>query len=491
MRTARVWSVVFLGALAALWLGAAGCTLFHDDVLGGEPVLTTSFADVAGGAELPDDFGRGEHFEPLASLPREEGGGYVLRPGFFTLEAQSFCLHAGTRGPSRGEGYLWAPLKGPGAALIQALLRSAGHHPHIAQHDVQMLVWALESRSPIHQLSPELQHAAAELLSPEQLRQVNGSVLEDLAPQVRAQALARLPPDVRRALELQSQIHSLFISGRGTYEQVRQLAVLPALDRVEGAVRLGRWSKHPGGYYVRYLPSGYTRTRIDVYVPRPGPAARTERDGAPHILQASLQPPTPGDDPGELLLDLVEDVAMPADTGSQRLGFSGGGGESGGGGSSDSYGDDPQPLGKKPIPCDKLPSSYEFTSLDDAVREVEERLGLPEGSAYAGESVDANTGPCAKGTGYKVGKHIATDLATVMADQAHTVDLEASDLERSAASAPSQQCSKTRPPPAIAMATSHLKSTSSTLRSRSSCTSRCPARRKRMSGSTGTPTSLS
>lgn len=387
MRRVLCWRVVVWSALALLSSGGLHCALLHEEVLNsslGEPVISSSFADVAGPADLPEDFGQGKNFEPLDTLPRDAQGAYVLRPGFFTLEAHSFCLHAGTRGPSRGEGYLWAPLKGAGAPLIQALLRASGRNPSIPQRDVQLLVWAIESRSPITELSPVLQREAAELLTPQELLQVQGNILEALAPELLDVALARLPPEARDALVLSNRMRQLFISGRATYEEVRQLAVLPALDSVEGAVPRGRWSKHPGGFFIRYLPTDYTRTRVDVYVPTADP----------------------------MLLDLTEDVAMPANTASQRLGFSGGGGTSGGGGSSASYGDDDGAASaqKKPIECSALPSSYQYTNVKDALREVEKRLNLPAGSAYAAEAPDANTGPCAKGQGVKVGKHIAVRM---------------------------------------------------------------------------------
>ena len=45
----------------------------------------------------------------------------------------------------------------------------------------------------------------------------------------------------------------------------------------------GRWSNHPDGYHVRYLPSGYSSTKVDIWVPQGSPAVGKEYDPATHI----------------------------------------------------------------------------------------------------------------------------------------------------------------------------------------------------------------
>jgi hypothetical protein len=45
----------------------------------------------------------------------------------------------------------------------------------------------------------------------------------------------------------------------------------------------GRWSMHPDGYFVRYLPSGYSSTRVEIWVPQGSPAVGKEYDPAAHI----------------------------------------------------------------------------------------------------------------------------------------------------------------------------------------------------------------
>src|SRR5436190_369991 len=116
-----LWLAI-LGTSCALpaSLGRAGGKL--SDVLRGQETITTSIADVNLDLVLPDSFSP-TTFSSLASLPRGPHGGFLLSPGAYTLRVRSYCLHAGRHGPTKGKGYLYAPLKGGRASLIQKILR--------------------------------------------------------------------------------------------------------------------------------------------------------------------------------------------------------------------------------------------------------------------------------------------------------------------------------------------------------------------------------
>ena len=128
------------------------------------------------------------------------------------MNAQSYCLHAGTHGPSKGEGYVLAPLLGPKQVAVAAILMKSGWHPEIAQHDILVLIWGILARSKVSEI-------------------------------------------------------------------------------------------------VRYFPSGYPRTKVQVYVPPPtaGQAPRTGGGADPHCAFAVAE------------FDPSQDVAVPANTSSQRL----------------------------------------------------------------------------------------------------------------------------------------------------------------------------
>ena len=45
----------------------------------------------------------------------------------------------------------------------------------------------------------------------------------------------------------------------------------------------GRWSLHPDGYYIRYLPQSYSNTVVNIWVPQGSAAIGKEYDPATHI----------------------------------------------------------------------------------------------------------------------------------------------------------------------------------------------------------------
>lgn len=57
--------------------------------------------------------------------------------GYFHLRLQSYCLHAGTYGPTTGDGYLLAPLKGDQAGLIGSILQRSIAHFYVKRHQEQ------------------------------------------------------------------------------------------------------------------------------------------------------------------------------------------------------------------------------------------------------------------------------------------------------------------------------------------------------------------
>jgi hypothetical protein len=241
-----------------------------DNLLKKEPPITTSFADARNQLFLPDDFGSNQQYTPLTQLERGSHGGFLLRPGFYELVLQSYCLHAGTHGPSQGEGYLNAPLKGPKKTIVQNILRNSVRHPDIAQQDIQVLIWAILARTKFSDLQPRLQQVAAQLLTVKEIVELNGGALGLIPPAVLQRVSVKLPSPVRQVLEAENKLRQTLTQGGGTFNQLERIAVLagePPDGEKGPTIPRGRWSDHPGGYYVRYFPSGYSRTRIQIYVP--------------------------------------------------------------------------------------------------------------------------------------------------------------------------------------------------------------------------------
>ncbi|WP_337868616.1 hypothetical protein [Meiothermus sp.] len=265
--------------LVALWFGAgwvqvpalAQLPLWPslEQILQGEPPITTSLNDAVTEVPFLDGFNP-SGFVGISALPKGPQQGFVLRPGLFAFEAHSYCMNAGAYAPSKGDGYLYAPLKGSRAGVIASLLHRSVAHPEIAQRDVQALIWAILSRTRLSDMPPRMLAVATQLLTPQEMFEVNGGALGLIPEGLWRQMMARLPQPIQQMLEAEARLRSLLTQVNTTFEQLEQAAVRFGLaPRGEGSreVPEGRWSYHPDGYFIRYFPQGYSRTRTEVYVP--------------------------------------------------------------------------------------------------------------------------------------------------------------------------------------------------------------------------------
>jgi len=247
------------------------------------PAVTTSIRDARTEVPFLDGF-RGADPVSLASLPRGPNNGFLLPgPGSYALSTQSYCLHAGTYGPTDGDGYIYAPLLGPRAALIQRLAQNSVEHLEISQRDVQTLIWAIQAHARLYDAPLEVQRTAAALLSEDDLQSLDDAAMSILAGAARDQAYAHLPQAARRVLQAEDDLRGLLTGGRSTYEELERTAVLvgvPPREDHDRDVPRGRWSYHPDGFFIRYFPSEYARTEVHVYWPE---EMMFERDGTGRI----------------------------------------------------------------------------------------------------------------------------------------------------------------------------------------------------------------
>ena len=258
------------------------------ELLRGDPPITTKLADAVWGVDSMDAFTPGEPVRDLSTLQRTPNGGFVLQPGYYQFHDQSYCLKAGTHGPNpedRGDGYLYAPTRGPADDQVMTIVRGSVAHPDIDQHRIQLLLWAIIARTKFEDLQMGLKEVAAQLLSPQEIATLNRSALEIAGPALQ-RAMDNSPPLVRQALQAESDLRHTLTSANGTFEDAERVAVLAGLaPRGEGSrdIPSGRWSLHPDGYYVRYLPRSYTNTIVEIWVPGASPAVGKEYDPATHI----------------------------------------------------------------------------------------------------------------------------------------------------------------------------------------------------------------
>jgi hypothetical protein len=239
-----------------------------DSFLRGRP-LESTFDDTVGPSPLLDRRGTTRKPGDMKRLARTADGNYLLQPGLWEGTFDSFCLRTATWAPGAGDGYLWAPLKGARAGAIGTILRNTAAQPQIPRGDIQMLLWAILSRTRVSEMPPKLQAAARALLPASEINAINVSGLQVLDAADRTNLFRGVTAPVRQALEIESDLRYQFSRANANYEEIERIAVLsgapPPANR--NAIKRGQWSRHPGGYYVRYFPDSFANMRMQVLVP--------------------------------------------------------------------------------------------------------------------------------------------------------------------------------------------------------------------------------
>ena len=258
------------------------------------PITTNFKDDVKMEGSLPATYGNDKKYVPLYKMKQTEEGAFILCPGYYEMINMSYCLQAGTHGPSNGDGYMYAPTAGKMHDIVNAiLLKHATKHQEISQHDVQVLLWAIIARAKFKNLSGRLKVVAALLLTPEEIVKLNGGVAQTLGGEAIKKGIVNLPAPIQSVMEAENNIRLLVEQGSDSYEDFERYAMLAGIapDNNSEVVR-GMWSLHPDGYYVRYFPEGYSRTRVQLWVP---------------------------DTKGQIIYNAIGTIACPASTGAQRL----------------------------------------------------------------------------------------------------------------------------------------------------------------------------
>ena len=257
--------------------------------------ITTSFKDAVVENSLPESFGNDKKYTPLYQLKQNEDGGFKLCPGYYEMTNKSYCLKAGTHGPSQGDGYMFAPVLGPKDNIITSILKVSAKHPEIAQRDVQVLLWAIIAKSKFKDMSGKLKLTAGLLLTAKEILEINGGAVGTLSDEALKREIVEMPKAVQAVMEAENKIRNLVATGVDRYEDYEQWAVLAGFAPVDRPdITRGKWSLHPDGYYVRYFPQGYQKTTVQIYVP--------------NNVNTS-----------DLFYNAIGDIACPANTGAQRL----------------------------------------------------------------------------------------------------------------------------------------------------------------------------
>src|SRR5687768_405829 len=137
------------------------------------PAITTSIKDAKWEAADKDGFVPREEERGLMTLQRTPNGGFVLQPGYYTMQVQSYCLKAGTHGPTTGDGYLFGPVKGPMDDIVMKIVRGSVNRPEVPQQDIQVLLWAIIARTKLSDMPQKMQQTAAMFLTPKEILDLN------------------------------------------------------------------------------------------------------------------------------------------------------------------------------------------------------------------------------------------------------------------------------------------------------------------------------
>jgi YD repeat-containing protein len=298
--TSRFGNTLVLCAsmLAAAILLPNGCSAGLLDNLSGslpsigdftkeKPTITTSLKDAVTEVTFLDDFNPTD-FAPMTRLTRGPNNGFILdRPGLFELDAQSYCLHAGAYAPGKGEGYVYAPISGPRADVIRRIAQQSVVHPEIDQHDVQTLIWAILARTKISDMSGDMRKAASALLTEKDITELNGGALGKIPDALMDKLMGKVSDAMRPIFQAESKIRDMLTTSTSSFDELEKVAVLvgdPEPGEGSREIPEGRWSYSPDGYFVRYSPSGYSQTLIQLYVPE---AFAVERDSQNRITAIS------------------------------------------------------------------------------------------------------------------------------------------------------------------------------------------------------------
>jgi hypothetical protein len=230
------------------------------------PALTTGFADTIHLDTLPSTV-EPKAFKPLARLDRTDDGSFILKAGIFEAYLQSYSLEPGDLGGNRVAGFYPASIKGRRAKVIAAVLKQTELHPDVPQPDVQQLLWAIVGGADLEKMPPPVQQTAARILPRDVLAQLQGAVQAKAAEKVLIGWLNRKiskDPAAKQSVGAANQVEGQMRQDAGGAGAPQ--AFKDAASFAQPVVR-GTWGEMPGGYFVRYLPEGSAKTRVEVIVP--------------------------------------------------------------------------------------------------------------------------------------------------------------------------------------------------------------------------------
>ncbi|MBC7807203.1 MAG: hypothetical protein H7145_13765, partial [Akkermansiaceae bacterium] len=217
---------------------------------------------------------------------------WKLAPGHYRSDVRSYCLHAGTYGPTKGTGYLICPLKGSRSSVIVNILDRSRQFPGIEQQDVQRLIWGIEDGAQWDSFSDEYRARVAPLLTGPEIAVLNlQPKVGGLTSEVKKRFGGLIPGGAKRVVDQYAELRSKIVDTRAPYSELEAVAVrsgvAPWGKDSRKDVQPGVWAAVGKGFYMRAFPKGYSTTTLEVYYAAPanltydaeGRITRFESDG--------------------------------------------------------------------------------------------------------------------------------------------------------------------------------------------------------------------
>ena len=185
-----------------------------------------------------------------------------LGPGYYRLTVQSYCLKAGTHGPTKGSGHLLAPIKGKRDELVKNIIARSVDHPEIEQHDIQLLLWAIIYGAKFTDLEPGLQMRVRPLMTEAEIADLSVGI-KDIPEDL-------LPDELKETARFYKKLRGKISDPSATYQDIENMAVIPGAppsDMLKKQVDPGNWAYVGDGFYMRIMPMAYFESVLEIYRP--------------------------------------------------------------------------------------------------------------------------------------------------------------------------------------------------------------------------------
>lgn len=187
---------------------------------------------------------------------------FHLIPGYYKFVLQSYCLKAGTNGPTKGSGYLLAPLKGKRSDLVYNVVANSSNHPEIDQRDIQIFLWGIIYGAKFTDYSLEFQNKIKPLLT--------SSEIADLSTNLVNVPYDVMPDDIKKIAKFYNDFRAKLTNPASSFNDIEGMAMVSGYlpeDPFSKYVQKGLWSYLGDGYYGRSMPEGYQKTVQEIYRP--------------------------------------------------------------------------------------------------------------------------------------------------------------------------------------------------------------------------------